>query len=153
MNDITQQQINYFWSKVDIKSENECWNWLGCKIKGYGTIKLNQKPIRTHRLSYFLTYGEITTGLLICHKCNNPSCCNPNHLYAGTNKENTQDIINSGNFKMVGESHWNSKLTFVQVSEIRELLSQGVKEKEVAKIYSMSKRQINDIKNRKSWNY
>jgi hypothetical protein len=77
--------------KVEI-DENGCWNWTGTKIpQGYGHTHYRGKSIYTHRLLYILTYGEIPEGLCCLHKCDNPSCCNPEHLFLGTMADNMHD--------------------------------------------------------------
>lgn len=72
-----------------IRTENNCWNWLGGKDKnGYGLTKFNKKTWRVHRLSYFDFYGELSSQLVIDHLCKNPICCNPTHLEQVTSREN-----------------------------------------------------------------
>lgn len=79
-----------FWNKV--KKTKSCWIWGGCKDKnGYGRIGIGKKNLRTHRFSYELNIGKITEGLFVLHKCDNPSCVNPEHLKVGTHKENQHD--------------------------------------------------------------
>ena len=86
-----------FWSKVDIKGESECWNWIGSTAKGYGYIKVAKgKNARSNRVAYELTFGDIPDGAVVRHKCDNPSCCNPAHLQAGTQKDNVTDMILRG---------------------------------------------------------
>src|SRR5260221_10085185 len=59
-----------FWNKVQKNGDDECWNWLGPLIKGYGNLSVNRnKNIRAHRMSYVLAYGDIPDGMLVCHKC------------------------------------------------------------------------------------
>jgi hypothetical protein len=80
--------------KID---ENGCWNWMGCKIpQGYGRIHFNGRGDYTHRVIYILTYGEIPEDMCICHRCDNPACCNPTHLFLGTVKENMEDRDRKG---------------------------------------------------------
>lgn len=76
-----------------------CWNWKGHKKKGYGYFSFHQILYRAHRISYEIVYGEIPEGKLICHKCDNPACVNPHHLFLGTAKENTHDMIRKGRLK------------------------------------------------------
>ena len=95
--ELTEEQLKRFWAKVDKKSENECWKWNASKNnKGYGQFGVNKIAKSTHRISYIIHKGEIPKGLMICHTCNNPPCVNPNHLYAGTGKDNAQQAVKDG---------------------------------------------------------
>lgn len=81
-----------FWSKVRVSDKASCWEWLGTKHgKHYGHFKMGSFVAKAHRIAYELTYGKIPSGLLVCHKCDNPSCCNPRHLWVGTNDDNLKD--------------------------------------------------------------
>jgi hypothetical protein len=84
----------HFWSLVDIKSEDECWNYkLPKDSKGYGYLKFLGKQTRAHRVAWKLHNGvEVPKGKSILHHCDNPSCCNPSHLYCGTNSDNMNDM-------------------------------------------------------------
>lgn len=73
-----------------------CWEWLGCKKNGYGYFYSKTLPRLAHRAVWTTLKGEITIGLYICHKCNNPSCCNPAHLYPGTARDNSDDQMRRG---------------------------------------------------------
>ena len=86
-----------FWSKVDIKGEDDCWNWkAGIRgITGYGCFKYNKKVVDSHRMVWFLIYGEFPK-LWVLHKCDNRLCCNPDHLFLGTYMDNIQDRNNKG---------------------------------------------------------
>ena len=139
-----------FWNRVD-KTET-CWNWTGCKSdKGYGKLYFYGKDWRAHRLSYFWAYGE--RPLAVCHKCDNPSCVRPEHLFGATNGINNTDRHAKGrsNF-LLGESHQNSKLTAEQVRQIRLRYSNGdISCAELAREFGMSGSHVRDIVNRRRW--
>ena len=98
-----------------------CQIWIGGSVpKGYGVIHYKGKQTYTHRLSYELAFGEIPKGLFVLHECDMPSCINPNHLFLGTPKDNTQDMLKKKRSNSAkGEKAGNSKLTLQQVNEIK----------------------------------
>jgi HNH endonuclease len=86
-----------FWERI-IKGEdpNDCWKWVGAKSRGYGGLTLRGESFSAHRLSYQLHHGPIAEGMFICHRCDNPECCNPKHLFQGTPADNVRDMISKG---------------------------------------------------------
>lgn len=135
-----------------------CWKWSGTKDpKGYGKILYNKKIIGAHRLSYILHISEIPDNIYVCHKCDNPECCNPEHLIAGTQSENIQDMVNKNrqrkNYDINGENNPAAKLTAKQVLEIRNLAQQKIKRKTIAQTFGVSLALIEKIISRSVWNH
>lgn len=90
-----------FWSRVDIKGEDECWPWTSSRDPhGYGVFSINSRNTAASRAAYILKNGTIPDRLRINHHCDNPPCCNPRHLYAGTAAENTRDMVIRGRQKV-----------------------------------------------------
>ncbi len=87
----------------NIEKTSSCWVWKGVQIKGYGVIFF-KKSIKAHRFSFLIHHGELKNEMLICHKCDNPICVNPDHLYQGTPKDNHNDMVKRGRFKPRGKS-------------------------------------------------
>lgn len=100
----TYDKIGCFWDKVNKNGENGCWLWTGAtKIGDYGEFRFNDgKKWRTHCLSWFLTNGDIPKGMFVCHKCDIRLCCNPDHLFLGTAKDNSQDALKKGRLNLSG---------------------------------------------------
>lgn len=124
-----------------VEMRGECWIWTGQLFKdGYGAIGVGRiGPKRAHRVSYSVFVGEIPHGMLVCHKCDTPSCINPAHLSLGTPKDNTQDMIRKGRRpSSSGERHPSVKLTDRQVEEIRSLRASGRRLKEIAGMFGCS---------------
>lgn len=152
----SQEDINRFWKKVDIKSEDECWDWLaGLFKKGYGAFWLNGKNERAHRCSLVLAHAvQPLNKPLALHTCKqNPRCCNPNHLYYGDDPDNKRDIVKDGT-QPTGENHGLSKLTEIQVSEIRQkYIPREYSSRKLAKEYKVVKSNILEIINNQSWKH
>jgi hypothetical protein len=89
----TEKDIARFWSKVDKSTEpNGCWLWMAGKtFGGYGRFWNGERKVMAHRFAYELTVGAIPDDYDICHNCDNPTCCNPTHLFTGTKTDNIQD--------------------------------------------------------------
>lgn len=106
-------------------SEDICWEWRGHKDKGgYGILHHHGKNLRVHRVVYEIYYAEPLGELHCLHRCDNPSCVNPFHLFSGTNTDNVKDKVTKGRCytgNQKGQSNGNSKLTDSVVKEIRLL--------------------------------
>lgn len=139
-----------FWSYVDKKSNDECWNWIGSyDRKYYGQIKICKKFIKAHRFSWVLHFGEIPDGICVLHHCDNPKCVNPSHLFLGTQEDNIKDRDNKHR-QAKGENHWCHKLTLNQIKEIRKLKGKFF-QKDIAKMFNVSQSTICCIHNNRTW--
>ena len=141
------------WLKV-IKNENGCWLYTGGKTgSGYGVLTKNNKPVLVHRLSYNIHFGDIPPGLCVCHKCDNPLCVNPEHLFLGTHDANMKDKMKKGRAIVnQGSKHPLSKLTEENVREIKSLFGK-VKQIDIAEKFKVSIATINDIKHHRGWSH
>jgi hypothetical protein len=93
-----------FWRKVKIGSDDECWPWTQSKTWfGHGRVWFRDKAWVAHRVAWVRSVGEIPDGLLVLHSCDNPPCCNPAHLFLGTNADNTHDM------QAKGREHWSKR--------------------------------------------
>ena len=139
-----------FWSKVDIKSEEECWPWKDSLHRNsYGYLSVGGrtgKDLPAHRIAKTLSMGEeIPDGLLVMHTCDNPPCCNPSHLDLGTNEDNLADMTNKGR---AATSFGNAKIDWNIVDAIRQSSLTG---KELSEQLGLPKSSISEIRNHKTW--
>ena len=122
------QWQEHFWSKVNKEGPvirpdlGPCWVWTDyCKTNGYGQCYINRRPRYAHRLSYGLANGPFDWRLKVLHRCDNPPCVRPEHLFLGTSRQNTQDAVSKGRMPR-GERAWVSKLSDDQIAAIRSLV-------------------------------
>lgn len=137
-----------------VAGPNGCIVWTGFKDKdGYGKIKENGKGTGVHRAILQVKLGrKLNDGEQSLHECDNPSCCNPNHLWAGSTQDNTADKTKKGR-ALKGESLHLSKLTEDQVREIRQLRFCGVPGSGIAKWFGITNAVVYQIANRKTWKH
>jgi len=144
-----------FWSKVKIVDLFECWEWQAAKIwNGYGRIVVNQKWLLAHRVAYELSFGNITEGLCVLHKCDNRSCCNPAHLFLGTQADNIHDMcLKNRQSSAIGSHNYNAKLSEDDVIKIIELLKNNMNQREIADKFLVTQTTITYIKKYKTWKH
>ena len=163
-----------------VQKTETCWLWTGATGQwGYGLIRPDGggKKIATHRLSYELHYGPIPDGLWCLHRCDTPACVRPEHLFLGTGKDNTQDMVDKGRHWMHthpekvlrgdqvwtrrfpervprGAAHNQAKLTDDDVRAIRQLYKPGsIKHQDLAEQFGVSRSLISMILARKIWTH
>ncbi len=128
-----------------------CWLWTAfCDTRGYGKFSFNGRNRMAHRASWEIHNSPIPSGLFACHKCDTPACVNPEHLFLGTQLENKRDSMNKGRYQggLFGEAHKFSKLTEIQIEEIR---ASSVNQYQLAAAYGVSQSNISRIKSGETW--
>lgn len=141
-----------FWQKVH--KTNSCWLWTGKrKTAGYGLLFLTgNRTVYAHRLSFEIHYGPIPDGLVICHKCDNPPCVNPEHLFAGTPAENVSDCCAKKRGNHGSRNHFH-KLTEADVSAIKSMIANGSERKKIAQLFNVTRANIDLIASGKTWKH
>ena len=150
--------------------ENGCWNWTRSKNKGYGVVNAMNRTFGAHRVSYELSIGPTPAGASVCHRCDNPACINPEHLWLGSHAENMADMKSKGRNSTPpvsrGDDHWlrkypdrvpmgeqvrTSKLTAEQVTALRIDYCAGAGRAELASKYGVSPLSIHDYVSGGAW--
>lgn len=137
------------WPRLDRSNADGCWRWTGAGSGRYGVIMVHGKAKRPHRLAWELTHGPIPPGVFVCHHCDVPTCCRPEHLFLGTAFDNMKDASAKGRLAagvrhgsrlhpdrlargsrhnsvtrpdsvLRGERHWKARLAEKQVRDIRQ---------------------------------
>lgn len=140
-----------FWSKVDRKGDDECWPWTASVRRadeGYGAFWMNGRHHPSNRVAWEMTFGKVPSGHVVCHRCDNPPCCNPRHLFVGTSQENNADKV-SKKRHAIGSRNGFSILTEKTASEIKKLkpigrAPSGYKQ-EISRRFGVSPATISDV--------
>lgn len=144
-----------FWTKVDRRGPDECWEWTGARTSGgYGNFWDGQTSTHASRVSWELHYGPIPEDMLVCHHCDNRPCVNPAHLFLGTYADNLQDASNKGRLPgpgIKGEEIATSKLTEPDVLEIATRLAGDETHATIAADYGVSRAAVSYIARGESW--
>lgn len=148
----TYTAAELLWART-IKQPTGCWEVQGWALPHSGHVHISGgrgKPVlRAHRLSWELAHGPIPSGLVVCHKCDNPRCVNPDHLFLGTQRDNIIDSVRKGRYNAFGKQ----KLNAAQVLEIRALAARGFRHKDIAARFGVKRHTVTGIVNRKSWGH
>ncbi len=140
---------NRFWPNVDKRGPDECWNWTASRQGTnamYGVVFMNGRKVGAHRVSWILNNGEIPEGLEVCHKCDNPLCCNPAHLWLGTHQQNMHDrTAKKRNNSPTGSRNFNCRLKESDIPKILHLKKQGVSDINIGNKFGVSGPTINGI--------
>lgn len=124
-----------------------CWVWLGGKTwNGYGTRRVNGRRVRAHRHAYSEAYGAEPGELFVCHRCDNPLCVRPSHLFLGTNSDNMRDCFAKGRLTLPSK-----KLDSADIPVIRKRLKAGERPALIAIDYLVARSTIDDIRDGKTW--
>ena len=183
---LSDKDIARFWTKVDKSGGvNSCWNWMAGKKLGYGAFKANGIQHTASKVAFILKNGQIPYhnsyhGFCVCHKCDNPACCNPDHLFLGTSDDNMRDMVNKGrslfgdknpsrtrpetrprgkdhhysrnpNLIKRGSENKSSKLNEEQVLKILEMRKMGMTCRFISKQFNVSNVIVSLICRREVW--
>ena len=147
---LDRKQIEFFWSKIKIS--DGCWEWQGYIQKSrrnYAVIKFWGRPQRASRVMWLIEHGRWPGRFFVCHRCDNPKCVRPSHLFLATQKGNMRDMLKKGRDNYArGEKSGASKLTTKQILEIRK---SNLPQRILSKIYGVVQTQIGRIKRKERW--
>lgn len=147
-----------FWSYVDRRGQEECWPWIAGKFtNGYGQFRAGKRKVKAHRCAYELTNGHIEDGLRVLHRCDNPPCCNPQHLFKGTDLDNVRDCVLKGRHRSIpppgrpGAANPSAKVTTDIVFNIRQQAQSGASQRSLAVKHGLSQSQVGNIVRGQCW--
>jgi len=145
-----------FWAKVDRSDRDGCWPWMGSKVSGYGQFMLRRRTMRAHRLAYsMINHCHVNDAEVVMHTCDNPPCCNPDHLRAGTHADNMRDMVAKGRAKpgiadSRGVKNPRARLSPHHVQAIR---ADTRPQRFIALEYAISQKHVSRIKRGDSWSH
>lgn len=135
---------------IKIKLDTGCWEWIKGYSGMYGKVRIKYKTMLAHRASYIAFKGQIPEKMLVCHKCDNPKCVNPEHLFLGTQKDNINDAIKKGRVNYKGINNRFCKLSENQIEEIIKLKEEGFTYQRLSKIFNCTITHIWNVIKKKS---
>ena len=143
-----------FWDKVDFGNPLSCWPWTASlNTSGYGQIRIDGKNVAAHRLVWESAFGELPAGMNVCHRCDNPPCVNPNHLFLGTQSDNMRDCATKDRAnKPKGSAVHTSRLTADDVENIRAN-AMNLTQVALAELFGVSQASVSAILRRETWRH
>ena len=167
---IDEKATSTFWSRVAKGGPDECWVWQAGRVPyGYGAFYVRPRNYGTHVISWWIAnkHKRIPNGYQVCHRCDNPPCVNPAHLFLGSVADNFHDSVKKGRRRHVrlppanehadkmprGSQHWNARLTEDVVREIRTRLADGQRQCEVMRAMSLPRRTVQEISSGRKWRH
>lgn len=157
--DYTTQDVLRFKKHIKV-APSGCHEWQGHIMRnGYGQFNVNGKVQLTHRVSYEMSNGCIPQGMYVLHRCDNPACCNPEHLFVGTQADNMRDAKLKGRSRSplidnprIGKLNVNAKMTDELVARARSMYATGgYSQPQLARMFGVSKASMNSLLLRKTW--
>lgn len=150
----TAKQKKLFENKIMPEPMSGCWLWTGASNRrGYGSTNFNKRRQESHRVSWRIYRGEIPDGISVLHKCDNPGCVNPDHLFLGTNSDNMKDAFRKKRGRIPhhkGEKAHSAKLTEFDVRQIRKSTNSCA---EIAKEFGICQSNVSAIRRHKTWRH
>ncbi|HEU4805428.1 MAG TPA: HNH endonuclease signature motif containing protein [Nitrobacter sp.] len=134
------------------KPDSGCWEWHETRTaKGYGVIRHKGKTMAAHRSAYATFIGPLSDGMQINHKCDNPPCINPAHLYQGTQRDNVADMIARGRIDRKGVNC--NGLRKLDEAMVRQIRASHMSTRKAAALFGVSQHTISDVRTGKSWGH
>ncbi len=155
-----------FWGRVD--KSGECWLWTGNRYpNGYGRVWWKGASHGAHRVAWELATTAWPGDSQVLHRCDNPQCVNPAHLFLGTQRDNMRDRLTKGKYArgdqhparahpervLRGRTHGNAKLTEADVAEIRRRVAAGEKRNQIAALFGVTPTLVGGIVKRRTWRH
>lgn len=164
--ELSTEDITRFWNRVEVGDNSQCWPFKGVRrhhLEACSTFIVNkggtadtEVDVMAYRVAWFLHNRKQPGMLYVCHTCDNGSCCNPYHLYLGTAKDNSLDMVKKGRMNKTniqGENNCRAKTNRETVLEIRRLHELGYMNIAIAKMFNLSKKHISKIVTRRLWHH
>lgn len=153
--ELTPEQLQRYWERVEVRGPDECWLWTGSLMsKGYGSVSLYDTPFTSHRVGYYIATGVDPIGNCVLHSCDNRKCCNPKHFVLGTHDDNNKDRAAKGrSADSRGEKHNQAILKEKDIKQIRLWSALGISCAELGRRYGVHAETIRSVITRQSWSH